>query len=205
MRGMLMKDWYLLVHYCKSVLLVAIIFIGASTMNRGNVFFLFLLCILIGMLPMTLLADDERSGWDTYCQAFPYTREMVVSEKYLLGLVLSVGMAVILWGVQWVMFRAQPLVLFASLVFSLIPPAIVLPLAFRFGTEKARFFYYIVVGAMAGVGAVILSRGEAAELPSLAVVETSLVWLALPALAAALTLYLLSWALSIHWYKRKEF
>lgn len=204
MRGMLIKDWYLLRHYCKSVLLVAAVFIGVSLANRGNVFFLFVLCVLMGMLPMTLLAYDERSRWDAYSQTLPASPGLAVSEKYLLGLSLSTGMAVILWIAQWAMFGSGISVACFSLTGSLIPAAIILPFAFRFGTERARYIYYLVIGVMAAFGAVILSQGQAARIPSLAV-DASLEWLALPVLAAALGLYLLSWLLAVVWYRKREF
>ena len=92
MKGLLLKDWYMVVKYCKAYLLICLVFIGVSIMSDDNFFFILYPCILCGMIPVTLLGYDERSKWDQYCAALPYTKAQIVSGKYLLGMGTQIGM-----------------------------------------------------------------------------------------------------------------
>ena len=40
MKGLLLKDWYMVVKYCKAYLLISLVFIGASIMSDDNFFFI---------------------------------------------------------------------------------------------------------------------------------------------------------------------
>ena len=76
-------------------------------------------------------------------------------------------------------------------------PAILLPIVFRLGAEKGRLAYYLViivfcVAATLGGDAVDVLRA------------ISPIRLALPLLLCAVLLLLLSWRLSIRFYRRRE-
>ena len=102
MKGLLLKDFYLMAGYCKSFLLVSAVFIGLFVVEPSNFFFLLMLCIL----PTTLLSYDEREHWNVYSQVFPVTRGQYVSVKYLIGLLCSVLVALVvaaLYGLSWLL------------------------------------------------------------------------------------------------------
>ena len=60
MKGLLLKDFYLISKYCRAFLFIMAVFIGVSFLGEGNLFFAFYPCIISGMLPMTLIAYDEQ-------------------------------------------------------------------------------------------------------------------------------------------------
>ena len=89
MKGLLLKDWYMIQKYCRSYILITAVFIGLSLANGENLFFTFYPCMLCGMIPVTLLGYDERSGWMQYSGTMPYAKEQIVSEKYLIGILVQ--------------------------------------------------------------------------------------------------------------------
>ena len=64
MKGLLLKDFYMAAKYCRA-------------------------CLLCGMIPVNLLAYDERSRWLEYSGTLPYTKAQIVSGKYLVGIIVQ--------------------------------------------------------------------------------------------------------------------
>ena len=86
MKGLLLKDLYMAAKYCRSILLVIVVFLSISFLGEDNLIFGFYPCLFCGMIPASLLSYDERSKWNVYCGTLPYTRAQFVSVKYLFGL-----------------------------------------------------------------------------------------------------------------------
>ena len=83
MKGLLLKDWYMMKQYCRTYPVIAVAFMALSLVDSDNLFFVFYPCLLCGMIPVTLLGYDERSGWVQYSGTMPYTKIQIDSEKYL--------------------------------------------------------------------------------------------------------------------------
>ena len=81
MKGLLLKDFYMLIYYGKVFLLLMLVFLVAGTAIEQNTVFLFFPCLFAGILPMTLQAYDERSGWCHFSGTLPYTRAQLVSDR----------------------------------------------------------------------------------------------------------------------------
>jgi len=86
MKGLLLKEWYMMKKYCKAYLLSSVVFIAVSLFSSDSLFFVFYPCLLCGMIPVYLLAYDERSRWMQYSGTLPYTKAQIVCGKYLIGL-----------------------------------------------------------------------------------------------------------------------
>lgn len=207
MKGLLLKDWYMVVKYCKAYLLISLVFIGASIMSDDNFFFILYPCILSGMIPVTLLGYDERSKWDQYCAALPYTKAQIVSGKYLIGMAAQIGMLVLSTVVQGIRMQVKGTFSWESFgsilsmlaAISFLAPAVSLPPMFRWGTEKGRMAYYISVGLICGISAFLVSVSGITVLGSLPS-STAMLLLGLAALVA----YGVSWYLSIVFYRKRE-
>ena len=204
MKGLLLKDFYLLASYCKSFLLISAVFIGLFVVEPSNFFFLLMLCIMLGMLPTTLLSYDEREHWNVYSQVFPVTRGQYVSVKYLIGLLCSVLVALVVAAICLIRLGAGALLplLCISLACSLIPAALLLPLSFRFGTEKARYLYLAFIALAAFAGAFLITGGEGGAAAS-ALDPAAVTWMVPLLGAGGAALYGLSWLLSIWIYQRR--
>ena len=160
--------------------------------------------LLGSIMPITLMSYDERSHWDLYCSALPLSRKTVVNERYLLGLLCFLAFFAVTMLSQAIALLPRgrgaelgDLVGVLCLI-GLLPPAVMLPICFRWGVEKARILYYVLIGVMVAGGLIFtqdLMLAGAMPLGSAA-------WLT-PLLA--LLLFAASWFLSIKLYQKREF
>ena len=207
MKGLLLKDWFMLKKYCKSYLFIAAAFMAASTLNNTYLFFVFYPCMLCGMLPVTLLAYDEKCNWLQYCGTLPYTKSQIVSAKYILGVLIQLILIVITAVLQAVKMNidgsfniSDYSVLLMMLVFvAAISSSICLPFNFKYGVEKGRIMYYIMIGSVSALSIL------AADIYRIDMSSKILPNSFLPIICIiAILIYALSWYLSIVFYKKRE-
>lgn len=201
MRGLLLKDWYQARKYCRSLLLIAVVFSAVSVFPNNTMMAVYPL-MLGALLPVTLHAYDERSGFLRYACTMPTSRRDVVAVRYVELLVaLALGFAMLgaartvgaLCGLRSAV-SADALLVMA--LFSADIAAILLPLMFRFGTERARMMIFITVGLLAAL-LLLTGNGLSDALVSMQALARCAV------LAAALAVLPLSFLLSLRIYRRK--
>lgn len=205
MKGLLLKDFYMMMKYCRSYLFVAVICMAASFSEQS--LFAYYPCVLCGMIPCSLLAYDERSRWLQYSGTLPYTKGQIVSGKYLIGLMAQAVMLILTGIVQAVVMKLHDdfslgefgSVIMMILLMSMLPSAISLPLIFKWGVEKGRVAYYVMIGAtcaMCVMGSSLLDSGVRMD------VRMSVL---LPILCVIVAgIYALSWYLAIVFYNKRE-
>lgn len=198
MKGLLLKEWYLLTRNFKSMFIV--IFIFAAFGFFYDMAVITIVPVLIASVPVSTTALDERSGWSCYADALPVTRKNIVDSKYISGLV-----CIFCTALMFACLNAVRNGISASLelfIFQISGAAIYLslmmPVVLHFGTEKARYINMAVIAAFAMlVTALMLAVSDASgDIP---------VRFAVPALLAALVTLILSEFISVLIYKRKEF
>lgn len=211
MKALLQKDFYQLWAYCKSYLLICVVFLGVSLAGEGNLFFITYPAMLCSLIPVTLQTYDERGKWVCLAGTLPFTRAQLVSAKYLVGLCCS---GVVLLGLAAVHLAAgtySPVLLLfllgLTLCLSLVTPAFCLPFIFRFGTEKGRMAYYVSIGLFFAL-IYALSDGlgiSAADTSSVAAWGSAGTTSGIAAaVLVSIALYVCSWLVSIRIYERRE-
>ena len=127
MKGLLLKDAYQLWSYTRWIILasVAMMLMGTFFMKEGSNFFMLYGGLLLGILPMTLLAYDQNGRFSAYCAALPVTKEQIVGGKYLIGLcgmvlaellsMATLAAAQLLWGTVTVQLTVATLLQVAML------------------------------------------------------------------------------------------
>lgn len=206
MKGLLLKDLYMTKKYCRTYLLIAAVFLAVSFVNSENLFFMFYLCMIVGMLPVTLLGYDERSKWDAYCGTLPYSKTQIVSAKYLTALLAMLCVLVLTAVAQAVrMITGGSFVwndylelMAIFLTVSLAAPSITLPFMFRYGVEKGRLAYYVMIGFVCAVG--VAASGIFKEHLQMTAGFPALLLLC----AGGVLLFAFSWYLSVVFYKARE-
>jgi len=207
MKGLLLKDLYMCRAYCRNYLFIALIFIAAGFISYGNMFFMFYPCMLAAMVPVSLLGYDERSRWCDYCRTMPYSKAQIVSAKYLIGLILqlavlmicSLAMAVKLSVVESAAWGELGVFLMTLVCVSCLVSSISMPFMFKYGVEKGRIAYYVMVGVAAGGSVIAAKLFE--ERFSLQISPSGL----LPLMCGlSVLIFALSWYLSIVSYKKRE-
>ena len=212
MKGLLLKDAYQIWHYAKGVIVAAVVMMGAGvvTIMNGANFFIVYAGFLMGMMPMTLLAYDQASKFSEYSGVLPVTKEQLVGSKYIIGLcglVLAELFAAAALGVASLHWTAVDSALVISTLVqvgmtTLLSSTILLPLFYRFGYEKAKYVYYLSIGMLGSFMGYSVSSGDSA-LDSILPAQGLLLVLVV-VLAVVLTLYALSWRLSVAWYGKAE-
>lgn len=209
MKGLLLKDFYMTAKYCRTYLLIGIVFIAVSFAGAEsqNMFFVFYPCLLCGMIPVNLLAYDERSRWLEYSGTLPYTKAQLVSAKYLVGVIVQ-GIMLIAVGIAQAVrmnlagsFRLGEYGMIMAMIFAMatITSSISLPFMFRWGVEKGRIAYYCMIGfvcAAGYLGSVFFTESRKVTAAG------SLVPWAMILLGTAI--YAASWLASIALYQKRE-
>ncbi len=207
MKGLLLKDWYMMKKYCKSYIVIASVFIAVSLVSDDNMFFVFYPCLLCGMIPVNLLGYDERSRWVQYSSSLPYTKTQIVSAKYLIGLFAQITMLIVTGIAQGIKMSINDnfalndfiVLMLLMLTMTTITSSISLPFIFKLGVEKGRTAYYVMIGFVCGASllAASLFRGHLK-----AEIRPNIIWGVLS--LVGIGVYILSWYLSIVFYKKRE-
>lgn len=148
MRGLLLKDIYVLFKQLKAFILIIVVFACLPTPSSLSAFAI----VYASMLPVTAVAYDERSRWNRLAAMMPYSVKSIVFSKYILGYLLVAAAALISVAAQLLFAAAtksaygigeiQELVfVICAAVFLL---SVNLPLMFRFGVEKGRLLFIIL-------------------------------------------------------------
>lgn len=212
MKSLLLKDLYSFKGYGKIIVFVLLFFTVMAFVNdnisymtgmvSGSVIFMF------AMLAIATFTYDQQAKWDTYCQALPVSRTQMVRAKYVLGaLFIGTGSLVtIVFSVVLSLLRVNSvnwsLILEGNVMvtfIALLVLAILFPLIYKFGVEKARVMIFAVLLIPAGV---VLLLGElGVTIPDAP--PTATIWLLL--LVLTLGVMAISYKSSVRIYSQKDF
>ena len=153
----------------------------------------------------------RASKFSEYSAALPVTKEQLVGCKYIVGLcglVLAEVFAAAALGVASLHWTAVDHALVVSTLVqvgmtTLLNSAVLLPLNYRFGYEKAKVGFYFYSWCTLSPDGLFRGANEDGLLRNLLPQSISSLGL-LGIVAAALALYALSWRLSVAWYGKAE-
>lgn len=210
MKGLLLKDFYMTIKYCKFLLLIIALFIVVSVFDRSMAFWVVFPIVLASTFPVTIMSYDERCGWMSYSDTLPCTRTQVVSSKYILSIIavtitgFLIAIVQAFLGLKNGTFEIMEYVPLVTSVFSLglISPALMMPVIFKFGVEKGRIMYYLVIALFVGLGmafSIILSTSENSNSINQILTSGYIV-----VFSMTIIIFAVSWLLSIQIYKNRE-
>ena len=215
MSGLLKKDFYMACKYCRSYLLIVVVFLAVSLFGNDNAFMVFYPCLLAGMVPVNLLAYDENSKWHIYSGTLPCSRRQLVSVKYLVGLITQLSVLVLTGIIQAVrMCMEDPhirggfsltgwaMLMGVLVILSAVSSSISMPFMFRYGVEKGRIAYYVMIGVACAGAAMLGTIGKI--LPGSLLFSIPAEWAVAVGCVLAMGVYALSWYLSIVFYNKRE-
>lgn len=161
MKGLLIKDCYVLFREARVFLLIVVSFCFIRNPCTQGFAIMY-----ASMLPFTTMSYDEQSKWDYLAEMMPYGRRDLVLSKYIVGILATLTVAVLQT------FTALALQVFspdgplsdhlaAILLYmccGLLLMAVDLPILFKLGSEKGRMVYLLItvlcaVGVVASVSA----------------------------------------------------
>ena len=207
MKGLLKKDWYMAKRYCRSYILIVLVYGVLGSLPSGS-FLRALPGVMAAMIPVTILAYDERSHWEEYSMTLPCTAKQMVGSKYLLGIGFQL-VALLISTVSYVIyaktnncFSAPELMgnVSSMLMLSVLAGSLCLPVMFRWGVEKGRIAYYAVIVLAMIVSSVITALQENGAFAAV----NRHAWAPLLPITAAAALELGSWRLSVRFYAKRR-
>lgn len=162
MTGLIKKDFYLSVSMFKSYVLVAAVFALLTLAGIYDIsFFVTYMSVMCIMIPVNLFAYDEQARWDKYAAALPSGRAGVVKARYFFTILVCLGsllFALLLQLIVALVSGAQGQERVDLLLSGLFPAAygcfmnaILLPLLFKFGSQKGRIYLILALGVGVGV------------------------------------------------------
>ncbi len=205
MKGLLIKDFYLMKKTCKFFLIVILaIFAAAVFIPEKSAVFLYAV-LLTGLLPQSLLSIEERDGSDKYYLNCPVSKKQLVAEKYILS---AIFIAVILIAIAVLKLiksadmAATAVLLSLAASVGLIIPSISMPLMFKFGYAKGRIVF-MCFGGLLGICSAVLVNAEVLFVDDLSMAFNG--FLPLILIACSVLIFTLSCLLSIKLYQKREF
>ncbi len=212
--GLIIKDLLCLRRVLTSVLLVAAFYILLSFTAMFNLSMIAgMVTILLSFMAANFFAYDKAAGWDVYAGTFPLSRARQVGARYLAillllaaGWVLSLAVAGIgaLFGQMddWDGFLAVDIVYTCM---ALIFNAILLPLLYKFGAERARVLFYAVLAGLFVLGLLFFTAlGGEEFLEAMDKEDLSPAPVAAMLILSCFVLLGLSFPLSLHFYRKQE-
>lgn len=217
MKGLLCKDWAILVNsYKKNFLILVLLYLGMAVCLHMD-YLCYALVAVCGVYASSTMNFDDSSHWDAYARTLPVTPGQVVGCKYLLGLLFTLfgsvcaAVGIFLAGQYTDVLEATFSILVIA-AFSLLLFAVNMPLSYKFGAVRARTWVYLVTFFAVFATIYVMEKlpylqrsAVTSQLDTMGNAITARPALLLLPCAAVLLLYLGSWALSVQIYQRKEF
>jgi len=213
MKGLLIKDFYLLYGYSKQYGIVLGFMALWSVFMKSFSFLAMYALLLGGMLVMSLMTIDENTHFGRYALTMPISRKTMIKEKYVAfiicmttGCALAILIEAIAVGTPWYEGEVEWVMVIVMAAFFTIAYSIYFPVVYKFGMEKARYTYILIMVLMGAVilGLVKLTGDEPVmileEVPEV-LVAVGLIGILLVIDAAAI---IISYHVSLKMVKNKE-
>ena len=207
MTGLMTKDFLVMRNGLKSYLLIMVLYAVMAWLDILNFgFIITFIQVMLMVLPITAFSYDELAKWDRYAMSLPLGRGKVVGARYLFVLALTLcttalglGGTAMLTLVHKADAVEMLLTLEVSTTIGLLVPAIMLPLCYKLGAERARPYLYaiifipiIAVVLLAKAGVLDMSMLKGMDLLAPVALAGGAALLPLAGLAGLLVSYLIS-------------
>ena len=202
MKGMIYKDLLniktQIIYYSAAIAAITVV-----SLFQNNIYFFcgFILFVSLGSL-MSAMTYDQQDGWNRFAIASGVPKSKLVSEKYLLSLLLTLSVMVLGVVIACVMTEAKGESVFAVLTYGMlafIMASFIIPLFIKYGSEKARLFFIgcFLIAVMLFAGSVGLAdKFGAGNFYLISVIITSI---------CAATAFFISYFVSLSIFKNKDF
>ncbi|MEL7662275.1 ABC-2 transporter permease [Acetobacterium wieringae] len=206
MKGLILKDLLNLKSTFK-MLSVMMVFFAVVFLPQGNGFIFGMIILMFAMMVVTTISYDDLAKWDAYALTMPVTRAEMVLSKYLVMVILNTLGAVLSLTVGFVgsiiMGKSFDLEILAIVgviyLVALIFGSVIIPLIYKFGTEKARLMLFLC--ALIPTALILLLEQFNVPLPT-----TGNPWIYLFLLIGlSVAGVILSYLISLKIYTKKEF
>lgn len=217
MKGLMLKELYVIKRYRNTFLLYILIFGGAAIITGSVGMYTAMSVVFMTSIPLSSFSNDEICKWDKMAIAAPLSRRQLVASKYLLILVctlFSILSAAAIFGIgmlihpEMIDFSENIAGMSVGIGLMAVMMMVLLPILFKVGAEKGRMMMMLIFGGTFMVillGAMLLDRigiiGYASDAVKGSIIFGSVVVMPLVVLLAAFVSYKVSCAV----YAKREF
>lgn len=217
MYGLILKDFYA-IGKMRRMLLPMVAFFLIMSFFAGDISFAAgYVMIMASMMPITSISLDAKSKWDAYAISMPVSRLKIVLAKYLFSLlIIACGTALLFvlsmigtaFGLKGFYASHTGGVYLFCTVLGILASMIILPIMYKFGAEKGRYAILAIFLVPAAFVAVFTntSIGKAlSSFPWQTFIISHQNILIVSGIILLVILYMLSFILSAHFYRKKDF
>ncbi|EGT4601305.1 ABC-2 transporter permease [Clostridioides difficile] len=211
MKGLILKDLLNLKGNVKFILLFIIMFGFMSSLGDGNVNnFIGVIIVLCTTMIVSTFSYDDLNKWDSYVLTMPINRNDIVLSKYLTMLIFSfTGVLVSLIVSVTIGYFKNTLILNETLLINALILSIsvcfgslILPLIYKFGTERARLL--MILCFLVPTLALLVFKSILENISSPISIEIILNTLVYSLPFVAILLFVISYFISSKIYSKKE-
>ncbi|HBG4019799.1 TPA: ABC-2 transporter permease [Clostridioides difficile] len=211
MKGLILKDLLNLKGNIKFILLFIIMFGFMSSLGNGNVNnFIGVIIVLCTTMIVSTFSYDDLNKWDSYVLTMPINRNDIVLSKYLTMLIFSfIGVLVSLIVSVTIGYFKNTLILNETLLINALILSIsvcfgslILPLIYKFGTERARLL--MILCFLVPTLALLVFKSILENISSPISIEIILNTLVYSLPFVAILLFVISYFISSKIYSKKE-
>lgn len=213
MKGLIQKDLRVLRQSNRLYFLLIVVYAFITVVtDMGFSFYSSMVTVVALLLPMNCFSWDNYAKWDSFAMALPLSRKEIVGARYLLLLLVGGGAALLLLVLGALLGLIQGnldvgmLIIssFSSLYGAVLINALMMPLMYRFGPEKARLFMLVAIALVAGLVYFTVLLFTDAQVFTIPDAELVLVPAAVILALVLAGLLALSYCLSCRIYAKKE-
>ncbi|MEG2073455.1 MAG: ABC-2 transporter permease [Angelakisella sp.] len=155
MKGLMLKEYYLLKRYRKIYLLYILIFGAGATFTGNAGMYGAMAVIWMSTIPLSSFSMDEACKWDKMAVSSPVSRRQIVTSKYLVFVISALAamvMTLIMVGVGTLInpgdmnFLESFVSVLAAMTLMGTATMILLPIVIKLGAEKGRMIMGLVFG-----------------------------------------------------------
>lgn len=168
MKGLLYKDFRLLKKKCLMLLLFCGLYLVWGLFSEEMSFLINIFGLVLPMMVTTTIAYDTANRWPQFAATLPISRKKIVLSKYcMLAILVLMSFAIVMLCQLLYRFRFPQLDLEGSIVSAILIAvvgillnAVMMPLIYRFGAERARIVSILLGVVVAAVLMFVMQAGD---------------------------------------------
>lgn len=206
MKGLFIKDLYMIKKQLYFVYIVYFFFIVLFAFSKANMFLLIFPVLLLTSSLINLLYYDDLYKWNILEFTLPVSRKTIVKEKYILVALVLFFSSIIPCIVYYIInknFIDTLNLFYVQLLLSFIIPTVTLPIYYKLGYGKSRILSMIIAAFVGGFSALLLNSFLLTKMQEFKSNLSNIFYIMFPIIIASLIF--ISYLISVKVYEKREF
>lgn len=214
MRGLLLKDFYLMAGQKRFFIIVFAIAVLFFLTGQNEEFIVGYVTMLCGIFAVTTIHYDEFNKGNIFLFTLPFQRKQYAVEKYLFGIIAGGAAWIASFAVVMVLgygrgeldIREWGVPMLTYFLVLLLMLAVMIPIELKFGAEKGKLATFVLFFAVFGIFFLVTNASEEAGIDLSALAgQMNLAKLAVGAVLVTLLVLAFSVSASIKIMEKKQF